>query len=119
MVSNLCVLRLIFSLFLLILKLRQNHVHLVLVKVLVLLFACWTEANLLQISALSCQTHLELLKVDVLDPSSNDLVELHSCRRIVNISFISAGNTVSIDQGAQPVVKLDGYCPELSRTFVN
>ena len=47
MVSNLCVLRLIFSLLFLILKLRQNHVHLVLVKVLVLLFACWTEARLL------------------------------------------------------------------------
>ena len=119
MASNLCVLGLIFSFLFLILKLRQNHVHLVLVKMLVLLFACWTKARCLQISALSRQTHLELFKVNVLDPSSNDLVELHSCRRIVDISFTLAGNTVSIDQGAQAVVKLDGNCPELSRTFVN
>jgi len=74
----LCVLGLIFSLLLFTLKLRKNHIHLVFVKVLVLLFACWTEACLLKIIALRCQTHLELLKVDVLNSSSNDLIKFHS-----------------------------------------
>ena len=118
LVIYLSILRLGLSLFLLILKLRQNHIHLVFVKVPVLLFMICAETCTLQIIALCCKPHLELFEVDGLDSPSYDLIKLHSCRRIFDVSFTLTGDIVSIYQGGQAIVKFDRYGPEFSGAFV-